>query len=167
MKYVIMPLLSLLTTVQYVIAQTEQVKHVICNGGSINAGTSYTSFSVVGQLAASEFSTGSHSGTIGYLDASDNDPNSVLLTNESAPLFRISPNPSTSDVFIDFETNDKDEFVVVILNNAGVKVYERSYQRNANNRYLLNANIFPVTGNYTVNIHHRNNNYSQKLSIIK
>lgn len=168
-RFICLPLLLFLIcfSSESTFAQTKQLKHVLSSGGDISNSSAYISFSVIGQLAASEFSTGNYSGTIGYLDISDNDPNSVLLTDKNNALFRVLPNPSMSDVFLDFKTDDNDEFMVVILNTIGTKVYEQSYQRNINNRYLLKANIFPVSGNYTVNIYHRNNNYSQKLSIIK
>lgn len=167
MKYTIITLLVSFGITHCAKAQIQQVKHVVCNGGNINLGPTYTSFSVVGQLAASEFSNGSFSGSIGYLDVSDNNPYSVSKIEYANLLFKVYPNPSSGEVWVDFKTDNANEILLSVNNAIGENIYRKNFTKTDSHHVLLKKELFLVAGVYTVTIHHENSMYTQKITIIK
>lgn len=147
------------------IAQT-QVKYVVCNGGNISQNNGYTSFSVVGQLAASKFVNGSYSGTIGYLDDSDNDPSSIQKVENTLSGVNIYPNPTNADVFIEF-VDDINDLFVVVTNISGQIVFQRKYPKIKEKHIVLSKQTFDVPGIYNINMDNGKKHFSSKIIVIK
>lgn len=147
------------------LAQT-QVKYVVCSGGDISQNNGYTSFSVVGQLAASRFSNGAYSGTIGYLDDSDNDPNSIPKVENTLTGVKIYPNPTSDDVYIEF-TADVRKLVVAVYNVSGQVVFQKTYTEIKEKRIVLSKETFSVPGTYNINIDAGSKHLSSKIIVIK
>lgn len=145
----------------------QQIKHVVSNGGGIKYGATYTSFSVVGQLAASEFSTGTYSGSIGYLDNSDNNPNAIAQTAKQHGLMTVYPNPSSGDVWVDFNIGNKNKIVLRVMNTMGQNLYQNEYSNTNSHHIVLQKVLFKAPGLYTIVVNHDENIYFQKITITK
>lgn len=147
------------------VAQT-QVKYVVCSGGDISQNNGYASFSVVGQLAASRFLNGAYSGTIGYLDDSDNDPNSVPKVENILTRIKVYPNPTTDDVYIEF-TPEMKEVIVSVTNTSGQVVFQKKYSEINDRRIVLTKETFIVPGTYNINIDAGAKHHSTKIIVLK
>lgn len=145
----------------------QQIKHVVCNGGNIKSGATYTSFSVVGQLAASEFSTGTYSGSIGYLDNSDNNPNSVSKLAPKDSKFNVYPNPSSGDVYVEYNADGVTEIILSVTDAVGKRIFLDKYSIANGRQILLSKEIFRIPGEYIITIKDGNINSIQKLIIVK
>lgn len=145
----------------------QQIKHVVSNGGDIKYGATYTSFSVVGQLATSEFSTGTYSGSIGYLDISDNNPNTVSKLAPKDSKFNVYPNPSSGDVYVEYNADGVTEIILSVTDDIGKRIFLEKYSITNGRKILLSKEIFRIPGEYIITIKEENINSIQKLIIVK
>lgn len=147
-------------------AQTNQVKSVMSNGGNIKKGGTFESFSVVGQLANSEYSKGFVSGTIGYLDFNDNFTSGILISSTDKLNVKIYPNPSSGDVYIEPDKSLKGFLSIRVLNITGVVLSDQLYNL-VSIPTILDRTIFPTSGLYIIHVSHDSSSHTEKLSILR
>jgi hypothetical protein len=157
----ILTLSIILSSLFSAFAQPQQIKHVSAIGGSIKKGTIYTSFSVVGQLANSEFSNGVYSGSIGYLDNGDNDPTNISSLIDNRHNIEIYPNPSTGNISIKIKTEISSPVTITVINSAGVLIFSKEYPANNSSLILLQGEMFAISGIYSIGIN------SEYLSVVR
>lgn len=148
-------------------AQTQQIKHVACTGGDITSNGVYSSISVVGQLAASEFSKGSYSGSIGYLDNGDIVPNNIPAINNEHSSFRVYPNPSSGDIWVDCKTEVGERLFLIVTDAVGKRIFQEMYPASNNHHVLLSGTLFPAAGIYHISVQLSTTVHTEKLTVIK
>lgn len=166
MKYLLL-LLTAVAINTFAAAQTYyHQKHVLANGGSISKTSNYSSFCVVGQLAASEFSTNAYNGTIGYLNREDN-TTSISVVESNKLKIAVYPNPSSGDVNIDINTVIKDRVLITITDVSGRSIYKNEVDINSFRKITINKNAFVSSGTYTIQFSSSQGISSQKIVIIE
>lgn len=148
-------------------AQTSLQKFVLANGGNIKTNGNYTSISVVGEMAVSEYSNGNYSGTIGYLDNTDNDPLSIdkiVLENMIVDLY---PNPTKGDTWVKLSLPNTNKVILRVFNNIGISVFEEHYSNSKSHMLKLQKEIFSLSGVYLIEISSNNVKTTRQLTVIK
>ncbi len=164
MKIAFLILLLMLMNIAH--AQIIQTKNVLSLGGNIHSSV-YTSYAVIGQIANSKFSKNFYSGTIGYLDDSDNEPNEVTSVEKGNYKIEIYPNPSDREVYIDWNQLENTPVEIIVVNSLGVVLFQKNYENNKQHNIQLPKETFNTSGTYFVHLKFSNRSISKNFVIIR
>lgn len=78
----------------------QHIQTVMANGGKISGNGSYSSISVIGEMAVSSFSSSGYSGNIGYLNITDSLGVVSSINYEEDDYLSVYPNPSSGVFYL-------------------------------------------------------------------
>lgn len=133
-------------------AQVQQTKNVISFGGGIAKNGTYTSHSVIGEMVVGQFSTGSYSGSIGFLDTDDSLALGLNFLEKSNQQILIYPNPASGDIWVNLLPINSSPLTVTVTNSIGICLFYMEYIGLEPRPILLDKSIFPVSGIYIVSV---------------
>jgi hypothetical protein len=133
-------------------SQTTQSQFVVSNGGGIEKSSVYTSFAVVGELAVSNFSNGTVSGTIGYLTEEDSSTTTSIFESYRNNEIWAYPNPTSGEIFINFRTSNVEVKSVKIINSVGEVLIQRDFDEGIEGVIKLNQDNSLSSGMYYIQV---------------
>ncbi len=130
--------------------QVKAIKYVTANGGGVKPGNIFSSATVIGESVIGRFSTGSLSGTVGYLDEDDLLPTYVVPLSPSTYQIKVFPNPNDGAFKVIITAQQSRGAQILLQNAIGQTVELRRVQLQVGENLFLYTGI--GAGTYFINV---------------